>query len=627
MTEPASGLTFDEFFVHEFPRLVAILGASTGSRHVAEGLAQDALFHARERWNVVAELDEPGVWVRGVALNRPVDEGRGRRRERTAPERIHRLREMSQWERPSIDGSLWAGVRALPAEQRDAIVLRYVDDLPVTDIGLILDCDEAAVEDQLQQGSSAIARSEFDDRPGERRTDDQDVEELLVAAGERRRAAAPDAAETRSALQQVDSHRDVGDEPDDAVRHRRRLIALAGAGAAALVIGAVAIGMSVTDTDSDAPAVGADVSSPRSDTAATPDSPEVPDLAFGEPAARAFEGLPLTDIAVSPDAELVAAVRDDELCIISTTPSTPSDEDRCVAVPAGIDSNSMSWSPDATTVVFHEDRFGNEEAGLVELNLADGESTVLIGDGETSSGDSMEDQVFAPTFAADGTLYVFRVEPGDSLRSVLHRYDGDGDGEVAATGPEFDGVAQAAGRSGGGETIVNPVVDGQDTTLVSVDVSDGTSRSVLVEGGQPLVADVAGNRVLLVGSDGVLASGFQMGVADFTTGNVDLIDVPQIDGTSMRLAGGGLSPDGTQVALIVAAQNDAEGHLLLVADIDADGSVGLPAVMATGTEFVPNAGDRTIKPAGLGNAGEIVWTDTALIYTLGPSEIVTLPLL
>ena len=88
----------------------------------------------------------------------------------------------------------------------------------------------------------------------------------------------------------------------------------------------------------------------------------------------------------------------------------------------------------------------------------------------------------------------------------------------------------------------------------------------------------------------------------------------------MRVTGGGLSPDGTQVVLIVTSRDDPNGHLLVVADIAPDGSAGPLAILATGQEFAPNDGDQTIKPAGLGWSAEIVWTPTALIYSLGPNE-------
>ena len=147
-----------------------------------------------------------------------------------------------------------------------------------------------------------------------------------------------------------------------------------------------------------------------------------------------------------------------------------------------------------------------------------------------------------------------------------------------------------------------------NSELVSVDVDGGTSRSIVIEGPSPAVADVAGDRALLVAPSGVAPSSFDLGVADFTSGIIAPIGIPQLGASSMRVTGGGLSPDGAQVALILADQEDPDGHLLLVADIAADGSVGPLTVLATGPEFAPNDGDLTIKPAGLGRLGEIAWT-------------------
>lgn len=155
------------------------------------------------------------------------------------------------------------------------------------------------------------------------------------------------------------------------------------------------------------------------------------------------------------------------------------------------------------------------------------------------------------------------------------------------------------------------------------------SPSILIEGqgwGQ-LVSDAAPDRALLVAPGRVAPSSFELGVADFTSGIIAPIDIPQLGASSMRVVGAGLSPDGTRIAMILADQDDPDGHLLLVADIAANGSVGPLTVLAAGPEFAPNDGDRTIKPAGLGRLGEIVWTDAALIYSIGPDEIVALPLL
>ena len=157
MFDHATTETFDAFFVEEFPRLVAILTVWSGSRSVAEELAQDALLQALRRWDVVAGLDSPGAWVRRVALNRSANEGRRRRRERAAIDRMRVAAESSQWEPTPIDDALWSRVRALSVAQRDAVVLRYVDDLPLAEIARVMGCAEGTVKKHLQRARAALA--------------------------------------------------------------------------------------------------------------------------------------------------------------------------------------------------------------------------------------------------------------------------------------------------------------------------------------------------------------------------------------------------------------------------------------------------------------------------------------
>lgn len=147
---------FDEFFVEEFPRLVAMLTVWAGSRAVAEELAQDALLQAQRRWVDVASLDSPRAWVRRVALNRSANEGRRRRRERAAVRRLG-ARDVTPEEPALVDDGLWARVRELSPSQRDAVVLRYVDDLPLAEIALVMGCTEGTVKTHLQRARSALA--------------------------------------------------------------------------------------------------------------------------------------------------------------------------------------------------------------------------------------------------------------------------------------------------------------------------------------------------------------------------------------------------------------------------------------------------------------------------------------
>lgn len=352
-----------------------------------------------------------------------------------------------------------------------------------------------------------------------------------------------------------------------------------------------------------------------------------PDLSLGAPIVRPFDGLPLTDIAVSPDADRIAVSRDSEVCIVSTSPEVPTSTDRCYPLPSGIAPGSVTWSPDGTAIVFHHNLLQlGQDPDLVELDLATGELTVLTDDGVPIVGGEGGDIDVAPTFAPDGTLYFFRLsDPSDGVQAVLYRYGENN--VVTPIGPALVGVPPRAGRSVSDDSIVIMLSGLGNSELVSVDIDGGTNRSIVIEGPSPTVADVAGDRALLVAPSRVAPSSFELGVADFNSGIIAPIDIPQLAASSMRVTGGGLSPDGAQVALILADQEDPDGHLLLVADIAANGSVGPLTVLASGPEFAPNGGDLTIKPAGLGRLGEIAWTDAALIYSLGPDQIVALPLL
>jgi RNA polymerase sigma-70 factor (ECF subfamily) len=155
VTDVPRTITFEEFFLAEFPRLVAMLTAWTGDRATAEDLAQDALVQAEQRWAHVSALDQPGSWVRRVALNRSSNEGRRRSRHARALQRSSGEPAGDRVE-PIVDAHLWSIVRTLPLAQRQAIVLRYVDDLPLAAIAQVMGCAEGTVKTHLQRGRDTV---------------------------------------------------------------------------------------------------------------------------------------------------------------------------------------------------------------------------------------------------------------------------------------------------------------------------------------------------------------------------------------------------------------------------------------------------------------------------------------
>ncbi len=165
VTDEPRTTTFEEFFLVEYPRLVPMLTAWCGDRETARDLAQDALVQAEARWTDVAVLDNPGAWVRRVALNRSSNEARRRRREAAAVGRLGRRAADPTAEPATPDAELWRSVRSLPRAQRQAVVLRYVDDLALADIALVIGCSEGTVKTHLQRARATLAARLTDGDP------------------------------------------------------------------------------------------------------------------------------------------------------------------------------------------------------------------------------------------------------------------------------------------------------------------------------------------------------------------------------------------------------------------------------------------------------------------------------
>ena len=56
----------------------------------------------------------------------------------------------------AIDDDVWHAVARLPDKQRGAVTLRFLGDLPYTEIGVALDCSEAAARQNVRAGLAAL---------------------------------------------------------------------------------------------------------------------------------------------------------------------------------------------------------------------------------------------------------------------------------------------------------------------------------------------------------------------------------------------------------------------------------------------------------------------------------------
>lgn len=148
---------FEHFYEREFSQVAALAYVLTGRRDVAEDLAQEAFMAALRGWDRVAGYDKPGAWVRRVVANRAVSFQRRRMTElKSLPKLIGSTLQRPVGEMDAEASELWAAVRALPRRQAQAVALRYLDDLPLNEIGEILGCSPGTVKTHLARARERL---------------------------------------------------------------------------------------------------------------------------------------------------------------------------------------------------------------------------------------------------------------------------------------------------------------------------------------------------------------------------------------------------------------------------------------------------------------------------------------
>ena len=144
--------------MREFGAIVALGYALSGSRAAAEDLAQEAFLAAHRNWEMVADLDAPGAWVRRVAVNLSVSAFRRGVAETKALTRLALGRQQALPELSAEDAEFWRAVRSLPRRQAQVIALHYLEDRPVAEIAQILGTADGTVKKHLHDGRLALAR-------------------------------------------------------------------------------------------------------------------------------------------------------------------------------------------------------------------------------------------------------------------------------------------------------------------------------------------------------------------------------------------------------------------------------------------------------------------------------------
>ncbi|MEV6634509.1 SigE family RNA polymerase sigma factor [Actinoplanes sp. NPDC051470] len=141
---------FDEFVRTRSTGLLRVAFLLTGDRHTAEDLLQEVLEQMYVRWRGVQ--GNPEAYARRALVNRATNRWRRRRRRPEAPLAHHDVAEPDHSDGVLVRDVVIEALRALPPRQRAAVVLRYLDDLPVAEVAAALDCSEGVIKSNTSRG-------------------------------------------------------------------------------------------------------------------------------------------------------------------------------------------------------------------------------------------------------------------------------------------------------------------------------------------------------------------------------------------------------------------------------------------------------------------------------------------
>jgi RNA polymerase sigma-70 factor (ECF subfamily) len=157
VTVDGASVGYEDLFRSVFEPLVAALAFAAGSREAAADAVQDAFIQAYRHWEVVSSYDNPGAWVRRVAVNRIANQHRSRQRyeQALAALILDEARETDPGERLAVIRAL----AALGERERVVVALYYLADLPVSEVAEICELSGAAVKTILLRARRRLAVS------------------------------------------------------------------------------------------------------------------------------------------------------------------------------------------------------------------------------------------------------------------------------------------------------------------------------------------------------------------------------------------------------------------------------------------------------------------------------------
>ncbi len=150
--KPAS---LEALFRQSYTSIVQSLALVAGDLAAAEDATQEAFAQAWVSWSRISRYDNPGAWVRRVAINKLRNAHRSRIRGEAAVERMNS--EAFTGPQPAEpESDLMVELQVLPYKQRLCAVLFYVDGLSTAEVAQAMGISQGSVSQHLNRARTAL---------------------------------------------------------------------------------------------------------------------------------------------------------------------------------------------------------------------------------------------------------------------------------------------------------------------------------------------------------------------------------------------------------------------------------------------------------------------------------------
>ncbi|QFU94548.1 RNA polymerase sigma-E factor [Amycolatopsis sp. YIM 10] len=159
------GPTFDEFVAQRLEPLLRYATVLTCDPYLAQDVVQESLLRAQQRWPRIAATGQPAAYVKRMVTNEYLSWRRRRARTDVSLSPAD-LEALGRSDDPAGDyddrDAMLAGIAALPARQRAAVVLRYYEDCSDAEIAELLGCREGTVRSHISRALTTLRTIELE---------------------------------------------------------------------------------------------------------------------------------------------------------------------------------------------------------------------------------------------------------------------------------------------------------------------------------------------------------------------------------------------------------------------------------------------------------------------------------